>query len=69
LEETVEYLRRDKELNVLLRVFTEEELRARYLTPSDKNGDGVLQPEEFDRDLAPKQPAAAATSGGGAREE
>jgi hypothetical protein len=59
-EEMVEYLRHDKELSVLLLALTEEELRAKYFTPSDKNGDGVLQPAEFDRDLAPK-PAAAAT--------
>lgn len=58
-DEMVEYMRRDPELKPLLQAFTADELRAKYFTPLDKNGDGVLEPEELDRDLAAKPHAAA----------
>src|SRR5262245_26774029 len=57
-EETVEHLKGDPELNLLLRAFTAEEMQARYFTPLDKNSNGVLEPEEFDRDLAGSRPTA-----------
>lgn len=56
-------LQGDAELKTLLRVFTAEELRAKYFTPLDKNGNEKLEPEEFDRDLAVAKPAASGEGG------
>jgi hypothetical protein len=51
LDEMIAWLGKSDDGRALLRIFTRDELRARYFAPLDKNHNGLIEPNEFDAQL------------------